>query len=594
MPPKSKRNAVNQHDKRHENGLAAPGKRIPKQKSAQNLNAAGNGKAASTPPLPPSDVAQHMTLPPATPNGSAHANTPDVNMVNGSVATKLHERRDRSMSDLSLDARPEAYSFDGAAGPFDSARPSSPCRYHDGTTATSPPSASKGNLLSLATTILSSCPLRDVIAILIILLQLSSSSLTILHFLFATLTFVPAGTSTSFNFPTLTDMFQGSGGSPSLGLIIFVDMFILVIWLLLWVPLQNFTLDLAQAVIAISLGGAAAGKDSTTNSLVLCFALILASHFAKCGFLREPLVEFVNETLAKGGFEPFPALEEAAVPRSDCYSQHGWVRTLLGVHIVAQGLLRMIRRTLSKREQQHSLAASKKVDPEAGAGLQVPRRFSGGMDTNPDPASGSSTDGRPPGLPPAAREKDKALIGKMKRKQATFVRGQQPLWAAIASTKVIVSKEVEQSHAAVAADESNARELNHIGNPNVGSEEDHVWISVVGATEVAFGARLFQKSNARKLEDGSEVGSTGVDKSKPFYVRLNGAVWSSTRIREISTNGCVDDGAIVMYKGEIHGLTAFSNYHVEFVRVADEEVISKASLISRAGVSPDACRKSRP
>lgn len=275
MPPKSKRNAVNQQ--RHDNGLAAPGKRIPKQKSSQNLAAAANAnanahaKSTSTPPLPPIDVASaaHFSVPPSTPNGSTNANHPDVNMPNGSAAAaaRLHERRERSMSDLSLDARPDGYALDGASAPLDSARPSSPSRYNDAAVNV-PPSAHKGSFIALATTILSSCPLRDVIAILIILLQLGPTTLTIVHFLFSALTFVPSGSPTSLStLPSLSDMFQGSGGSPSLSLIVFVDIFILVIWLLLWVPLQNFILDLAQAVIAISLGGAAAGKDSTTNSL---------------------------------------------------------------------------------------------------------------------------------------------------------------------------------------------------------------------------------------------------------------------------------------------------------------------------------------
>ena len=45
--------------------------------------------------------------------------------------------------------------------------------------------------LSILITVLRSCPLYDTIAILIVLLQIPPTFLTIIHLLFATLTFVP-------------------------------------------------------------------------------------------------------------------------------------------------------------------------------------------------------------------------------------------------------------------------------------------------------------------------------------------------------------------------------------------------------------------
>ena len=63
MVAKSKRNAA--HDKRHENGLAAPGKKITKQKSIPQLNGHANGKPSEpSPPLPShvdtTEMTQHV------------------------------------------------------------------------------------------------------------------------------------------------------------------------------------------------------------------------------------------------------------------------------------------------------------------------------------------------------------------------------------------------------------------------------------------------------------------------------------------------------------------------------------------------------
>ena len=54
MPPKSKsKNAPNQHDKRHESGLAPPGKRIAKKLSNAHQHGQPDGKpASSVPPSP--------------------------------------------------------------------------------------------------------------------------------------------------------------------------------------------------------------------------------------------------------------------------------------------------------------------------------------------------------------------------------------------------------------------------------------------------------------------------------------------------------------------------------------------------------------
>ena len=70
MVAKSKRNAA--HDKRHENGLAAPGRKITKQKSNPQLNGHANGKTHEpTPPVPSHVDTPEMTQPASEGDSSA-------------------------------------------------------------------------------------------------------------------------------------------------------------------------------------------------------------------------------------------------------------------------------------------------------------------------------------------------------------------------------------------------------------------------------------------------------------------------------------------------------------------------------------------
>ncbi|KAF1839607.1 hypothetical protein BDW02DRAFT_643646 [Decorospora gaudefroyi] len=588
MVAKSKRNAA--HDKRHENGLAAPGKRITKQKSNPQLNGHANGKAQQPPPPLSSHGhvdQQDMTQPANTDDGAlalassrVHANT----MAAAAPGPGRAEERTRAGSDASLDNTADAcrpYDSSSGSGPFD-AMPSA--RRRADTHGATPASLSMASMLAVPATILTSCPLRDVLAILIILLQLPPTVLTVVQFLFATLTFVPPQAGTPLSalsaFPSFTDIFQGSGGTPSLFTTIIADATILLVWLLLWVPAQNFFLDLAQAVIAIALGGAAAGKKGTTNSIFICFIIILSSHLLRFRPLRQHIVHFLWTGLARGGLEFLTSPPSPPTFSESFSAPHGWPRSLLGIHILAQGVVRIIRRSLSRRELAN-LPTGKKTDPESG----VPQRSnSTNLDPNADAPNSSSTDGRPPGPPPvASTHKDKASTSRRKRKQATHVRSQQPFWAALASTKVTVLKEMESSRAANDADEANAKDANHIGNAVWRSEDDRVWISEVGFSDISFRVSLSSGADVQEPDGEDACLGSGIDKSKPFYIRVNGADWSSNRIHRSKPIGFQGQEGTGYWVGEIFGLTALSNYYCEFVRTCDNEVFYSASLITSAG-----------
>ncbi|KAL6171703.1 hypothetical protein ACJQWK_02711 [Exserohilum turcicum] len=605
MVAKSKRNAA--HDKRHENGLAAPGKRISKQKSNTTLNGHVNGKPTQPQPAAPGHVESDLAMPPSahdalpaasssssssTTTAAAAAATATAAAATTSIGAPSSaslaagpsarpEERTRAASDASTDNPIDACrSYDNATAPFD---PMPSALRRADTSGSKQASLSMATMLSVPATILTSCPLRDVLAILIILLQLPPTVLTVVQFLFATLTFVPPQAGTPLSalsaFPSFTDIFQGSGGTPSLFTTIIADTVILMIWLLLWVPAQNFFLDLAQAVIAIALGGAAAGKKGTTNSIVICFFIILSSHVFRFRPLRQHIVQFLWTGLARGGLEFLTSPPSSPTYLESFSTPHGWPRSLLGIHILAQGVVRIIRRSLSRREHA-TLPTGKKIDPESGV---LQRSNSTHHEPTADVPNASSTDCRPPGPAPAAHaHKDKASSGRRKRKQATHVRSQQPFWAALASTKVTVLKEMESSRAANDADEANAKDANHIGNAVLRPEDDRVWISEVGFSDISFRVSLTGGASVQEQdEDDASVGS-GIDKSKPFYIRVNGADWSSTRIRQSEPIGFEGQEGTGYWAGEIFGLTALSNYYCEFVRTSDNEVFYSASLITSA------------
>ena len=603
MVAKSKRNAA--HDKRHENGLAAPGKRISKQKSNTTLNGHVNGKPTQPQPAAPGHVESDLAMPPsahdalpaASSSSSSSTTTTAAAAATAAAATTSigapssaslaagpsarPEERTRAASDASTDNPIDACrSYDNATAPFD---PMPSALRRADTSGSKQASLSMATMLSVPATILTSCPLRDVLAILIILLQLPPTVLTVVQFLFATLTFVPPQAGTPLSalsaFPSFTDIFQGSGGTPSLFTTIIADTVILMIWLLLWVPAQNFFLDLAQAVIAIALGGAAAGKKGTTNSIVICFFIILSSHVFRFRPLRQHIVQFLWTGLARGGLEFLTSPPSSPTYLESFSTPHGWPRSLLGIHILAQGVFRIIRRSLSRREHA-TLPTGKKIDPESGV---LQRSNSTHHEPTADVPNASSTDCRPPGPAPAAHaHKDKASSGRRKRKQATHVRSQQPFWAALASTKVTVLNEMESSRAANDADEANAKDANHIGNAVLRPEDDRVWISEVGFSDISFRVSLTGGASVQEQdEDDASVGS-GIDKSKPFYIRVNGADWSSTRIRQSEPIGFEGQEGTGYWAGEIFGLTALSNYYCEFVRTSDNEVFYSASLITSA------------
>ncbi|KAI4717280.1 hypothetical protein E4T48_06538 [Aureobasidium sp. EXF-10727] len=515
MPPKAKqKNTANQH--RHESGLAkpAPGKRVTKQRSNNHL-ATTNGQA-------------NHSLPAAAPDG---LNDPDV--ADDSPA---------SLPDDDMAAATTASSTPPVtAAPSESSRRVSDAPAYSSSVNTSKLAGrSATSSFSTALTILSACPLSDAIAILILLMSLPPALVMLIHSLFASLTFVPptAGVSlSSWNgMPALADWFHAtSAGGPSLFTILFTDAVMTVIYLCSGLFLQNIYLDLGQAVIAISLSGATAAPDRSGQSVAACSILVCVSHFLRYNKIHLMGLEHLRSLLQNLGigqqWSPIPSADFSSSP----YAAYGWYRALLGCHILAQGILTLGRRSLSGYSNQSRGSASKKQDPEAASYGDGVKSSTSPGDSGQEPAGALGSDGRP--LAPSSAMRDgnqRVSTVKKKKKHATVVRSRQPLWAAIASTKVTFLKEMEQKQASEDQAEATAHEPTNDNQllPRI-STEDRISIVDIRPADILFRAHLPSFSTAsRSTADPSHPVSAGIDKSKPFFVRMNGADWGSTKISE--------------------------------------------------------------
>jgi hypothetical protein len=110
---------------------------------------------------------------------------------------------------------------------------------------------------------------------------------------------------------------------------------------------------------------------------------------------------------------------------------------------------------------------------------------------------------------------------------------------------------------------------------------DRFWTCDVRDTDIKFGVELTSQSASESVKAADDVStiSPGIDKSKPFFIRVNGATWSSTRIVPCGPNG---DSNGKWWGGEIFGLAPLSSYHCEVVGMGSARVLCSANLITLA------------
>jgi len=583
MPPRAKKPVALERSSNNSQGLVPPGKRIARRKSENTLNGhpqSPNGlPAASLPAASPIDLPTTAALPPeAALNGTLLEGK--MGAANSQLNGRIRGDSDGSVDDL------EAH---GSASYNGHASNGSPLKIDVNAAGNGALRPQKGTL-ALAKTVITTCPLVDVIAMLILLLQLPTGIISIVHFLFAAITFMPTSATTSLsNMPSIREFLADSAGGPTVPVIVILDAIFFVIFLMLMAPLQNITLDLAQAVVAIAFSGAAASKGGPTNSILTCAIIIGMSHLLRWKPARQLCLSLFWTGLIRAGFKPIGNPPELLDYPDKLQMPPGWPRSLLGVHILVQGMVRLVRRYLLWRDALNAATTSKgKVDPESGSSsnLNTPRTNSSIADSNADTASSTSTDGRPPGPSPAAKDgKERVSSNRKKKKHASQVRSQQPFWAAIASTKVTFLKEYEQSQVFTDLVESEGTENSRIANFK---GADRVWIKGIGPTEICFGACLMRsggKDQERTEQDYPDV--TDVSASKPFYIKVNGADWSSIKMQSPERNIPCGDAYADVWTGRIFGLNAYSPYHIEFVRLEDDNTICATNLITQPAPSAE-------
>ncbi|KAI9668697.1 MAG: hypothetical protein M1829_005310 [Trizodia sp. TS-e1964] len=559
-----KRLAANQHNTRHESGLAAPGRRVAKQRSIGFLNSVAAAKQQSAPPPPHLHANSSLTHQDVLAHG---ASRPLVEHSEDSFESDIASESEREQLEIS-DEKPD----DEDTLPVDPTISSKRRHHRIDVNAFPRPSVHHGSLVNLTSTILKSCPLADTIAILIILLQIPPTCITIIQLLFASLTIIsPSGTWPTAHY---SDWFQASGGMPSLATIAVADCAFLLVWLFLWAPAQYYALDLAQTVIAITLGGGIRGRDSGPQSTIACVGLVTAFHLAPRKYIRSSARWSSSQLPFAAVMGRFAWWGTEHYQRTD----NGWLRSILAAHILTQGLVRIIRRWISRREMATNAGKPPNLALQAAnynKSEAIPSPQSSGNSLN----SADRISILPFG---SSNGKEKILTGKKRRRQGTQARCQQPLWAALASTKITMVKETEKSRAMAEAAEKVSSEKKSLASGIFNVDEERIWISHIGSTHIGFGTSRFPRPVELPASlHGSTFSSPHPNSpgASPFQIRVNKADWISTQITAVAQDKeDHEDSAWLDWTGEIFGLTPMSSYEIEFLSVGNDNLIYSTSV----------------
>lgn len=533
------------HNNRHENGLVGPGKRVSRQKSNGQLNGIAKSSSTADEPLPT----------------SSHVQYTDGQPVSVSTGIDLEANPDASASteELRWRKRGSESSSDGHDHKWDNVN--GPTSMASTKRADLVPSKTKGiqdlSAMQIASTILTSNPAGDTISLLIVLLALPSMVLTIVQALFASLTLMPpSGGVSPVSFLSLFDVFQGSAGSPSLGTMAVVDVICFALWVCLWNWAQNFALDLAQIQIAITLGSGNYGKSGSVNSV--CLLLVLLLHSARSSGLRY----LVHTKLLHPSIMSHPrvaAFTRYLPDESNFGNGPGppsKIRSLFAVHIISQALMAFVRRRVAGTSTS---TKTKRLDSESLLSTNN-TLDSTAQDSLFNTAAAPGSDQIPPSTPPIKESKDKAQNAKKRRRQANQVRSRQPFWAALASTKVHVLREVEHN-------KDKAVSSGTPDNPARGEPNDCIWITSVEPSTIKFEA-----GDCGLAESGQDSKSAG--NSEPFYVRINNARWNSVDMDYVDEDVYGNDFP-TRWSGSIGGLAPDCNYVCSFRRrEGDGEIAS--------------------
>lgn len=589
---------------RHDNGLVAPGKKLSRSKSG--AAAAAAAEARTVRPANPTTVSSPPQLPPRAaaaaaadglngPAASLPATANGLASGNGAAHEKPGPHDDMAADSRSHLARRLSLGADSetstSADSFQSHHP-----YHHYSAPAVPGVSEPRQIdvnaskfaadvhrdpgpLDYAATVLMSLPIHDTLAILLILMHVSPLTLSVIYTVFTVLTFASPLTAHSVVNVHLAELLDWHSTMPSLVTVLCVDVLALLVFLFLWPSVQNAILDLAKPVIAATLGGGSTSRGGQSRTVSACFAIMISTHVFKN--TRGYWTRFLQLLPPTWRISPDPddPLEDVSFNPVSAVRNPQPYFTVLGLHILMQGVVRYIREWYIRRERISAASASHAGDPEAG---------------KPTAASTDSGDPAQPtdGEPPTTTHAITTSSSKRRRKQSAQVRLQQPLWAALASTKVVMVKEYELSHATSEAASPGATDIHNLGNAPFDREGGKIWISYVGCDEVSFDTSPFPDDFSDSESEAAAPtsrSSTAADRSKPFYVKINNAHWLSARIdpaRDMNAEAPADveSGSEgrgpqgTRWTGDIYGLRPMSKYVCQFVDSRTDAVLFATTI----------------
>ncbi|OAX83348.1 hypothetical protein ACJ72_02289 [Emergomyces africanus] len=504
------------HGNRHESGISATGKRLANPKSNGHLNGNLNGAH-----IPAHSSHSHAS---GHPSGEPQAITPaEGHEPDGTMYASKEEPNGRAQANgyekvAAVMSNGHSYSpasTNGGTLPatFGERTPTKVAKTGGNSSSLKKASSSGAvNPFSLASTILKSCPMYDTIAILIFLLQLPPIVLTLVQFLFASLTFMPpAGVSTNVltsNF----DIFQGPAGTPSLSTMIAMDGFCLLVW------------DLAQVQVAITMGGGSSGKNEGVNAF--CVMMVLIVHILRSKGVQDFVIGHLlsaklitTDTLAQHSH-----LVPQEFRRKEPPSPPSWLRSLLAVHILAQAGTAMARRSMAKNRSPPPSKPGKRTDTEASAGSHN-HVDSSAFEPAANGSSILTTDGALIGPSALKENRERLSSAKKRRRQANQVRSRQPFWAALASTKVTVMREYDHSRNGTWSTHHPITEDDVAGFP---LNDGFIWITQVDNSSIQFAA-----SDFALMADAMHENSDQDVHAQPFYIKVNGAHWAPVTLSRV-------------------------------------------------------------
>lgn len=599
--------AANHRESRHDNGLVGPGtgRRVSAGKSHGHLNGSARPPDSPHSPLPSASAsASTPTSTPPPPNRAPNIRKrPDDAAVAAPATASSHSsgldcpsgdasRRD-SFGTYSEASSESCHSSMGANANANAGLVDGGHRQIDVNAMKNADVHRDSGPLELAATVVRSLPIQDTLAILIILMHIPYMSLTLVYACFASLTFVPPVASRAGWNINFGDILDSNSHTPSLATVMCMDFFFFLIWVFLWPPIQDSMLEFAKAVIAVTLGGGTSTKHGTSRGVTVCFTWVLLHKLIRASKGYWPrlgrhlpdawrLHAVFSNALPTATITTTSTASAAMSAPYDKRDTHSWIQSILAIHILTQGIVRYIREWYLRRERSH--AAVRTTDPETDKSASTGPNTGGPNTTTGTPVGDSSHDSNPNAPdaeagPPASSHP--VAMTKKKKKQSAQVRLQQPLWAALASTKIVAMKEIELS--SWGSGSSDKRDIHNSGNtPSFDRQPKQIWISYIGSDEVCFGTSQFPEPDeapiqSSKASSSQAIRPMGVDTSKPFYVRINNAFWQPTRIFAVDES---EEGGPrgPRWTGDIYGLRPASKYVCDFVDVRTHQVLFTTSI----------------